>query len=198
MSNVIPMEYDGQPVDFSADGWINATKVAKRFGKEPTQWLRQVETARYLVALGKALNMECGSLTELSKISELDTNGSASRTKVLRLSAKTGLVSVRAGANGGTWLHPKLAVHFARWLDVDFAVWCDLRIDDLLRGNVAPLEQYHRACKALNGRKELASAQGRGLAAWRFEKPALEHSVAYWLHELQMTLPLEDQQGGDQ
>ena len=34
----------------------------------------------------------------------------------------------------GTWGHPKLAVFFARWLDVKFAVWCDMIIDDLLRG----------------------------------------------------------------
>jgi len=27
--------------------------------------------------------------------------------------------------NGGTWLHPKLAVNYARWLDVDFSIWCD-------------------------------------------------------------------------
>jgi hypothetical protein len=26
---------------------------------------------------------------------------------------------------GGTWLHPKLAVRFAQWLDPKFAVWCD-------------------------------------------------------------------------
>lgn len=40
----------------------------------------------------------------------------------------------KRGANGGTWLHPKLAVRFAQWLDVDFAVWCDEQIDALLRG----------------------------------------------------------------
>lgn len=32
------------------------------------------------------------------------------------------------GRNGVTYLHPKLAVFFARWLDVRFAVWCDLMI----------------------------------------------------------------------
>lgn len=31
-----------------------------------------------------------------------------------------------------TWLHPKLAVSFAHWLDVDFAVWCDLHSDALM------------------------------------------------------------------
>jgi len=40
----------------------------------------------------------------------------------------------RRGVNGGTWLHPKLAVAFARWLDDDFAVWCDCQIDDIIRG----------------------------------------------------------------
>lgn len=36
------------------------------------------------------------------------------------------------GRYGGTWGHPKLAVHFARWLDVKFAVFCDMVIDDIL------------------------------------------------------------------
>ena len=44
------------------------------------------------------------------------------------------LVETSRGHNGGTWGHPKLAVFFARWLDVKFAVWCDMIIDDLLRG----------------------------------------------------------------
>lgn len=34
-------------------------------------------------------------------------------------------VQAARGINGGTWAHPKLAVFFARWLDVRFAVWCD-------------------------------------------------------------------------
>jgi hypothetical protein len=38
------------------------------------------------------------------------------------------------GRNGGTWAHPKLAVFFARWLDVRFAVWCDAMIEDILKG----------------------------------------------------------------
>lgn len=40
----------------------------------------------------------------------------------------------KRGAGGGTWLHPKLAVRFAQWLDVDFAVWCDEQIDSIMRG----------------------------------------------------------------
>jgi hypothetical protein len=35
------------------------------------------------------------------------------------------LKEAKKGRYGGTWAHPKLAVFFARWLDVRFAVWCD-------------------------------------------------------------------------
>lgn len=43
-------------------------------------------------------------------------------------------LKTKRGAGGGTWLHPKLAVRFAQWLDVDFAVWCDEQIDGIIRG----------------------------------------------------------------
>jgi len=31
-------------------------------------------------------------------------------------------------------MHPKLGVPFARWLDLDFAVWCDEQIERLIHG----------------------------------------------------------------
>ena len=43
-------------------------------------------------------------------------------------------LETKRGRNGGTWLHPKLAVAFARWLSADFAVWCDLQIDKIIHG----------------------------------------------------------------
>lgn len=43
----------------------------------------------------------------------------------------------RRGAGGGTWLHPKLAIPFTRWLDDDFAVWCDEQIDHILCGGLS-------------------------------------------------------------
>jgi len=45
------------------------------------------------------------------------------------------LIMTRKGKNGGTWLHPKLAVPFARWLSIDFAIWCDEQIDNIIHGN---------------------------------------------------------------
>lgn len=54
----------------------------------------------------------------------------------------------RRGAGGGTWFHPKLAVRFAQWLDIDFALWCDEKIDEIIRkaaeGDAAEyLPTYH-------------------------------------------------------
>jgi chromosome segregation ATPase len=46
------------------------------------------------------------------------------------------LVIIAEGApenGGGTWLHPKLGIIFARWLSPHFAVWCDEQIADLLQ-----------------------------------------------------------------
>lgn len=54
---------------------------------------------------------------------------------LIRKYGKIPYLKTKRGNNGGTWLHPKLAVRFAQWLDIDFALWCDEQIDLLLRGN---------------------------------------------------------------
>ena len=50
-----------------------------------------------------------------------------------------GSCETKRGNGGGTWAHPKLAIFFARWLDVRFAVWCDAMIEDILKGNAEVL-----------------------------------------------------------
>lgn len=55
--------------------------------------------------------------------------------EILKSVEFTEYVQAERGRFGGTWAHPKLAVFFARWLDVRFAVWCDMAIDDILRGH---------------------------------------------------------------
>lgn len=106
-TNVIATDYNGTSVAFSGDGWFDATAAAARFGKRPVDWLRLPETKRYVEALAAA-------------------RGISERTAL-----------VRAKRNSGTWMHPKLAVRFAQWLDVDFAIWCDEQIDHILRGGLS-------------------------------------------------------------
>lgn len=131
---------DDLRVSFTEDGWVNATALAASFGKEPSDWLTQTDTAEYIAALYKHLKNDSGFLREFSEIKGLYAKRQESasvRAKLMKLVKKTGLVKTKTGAQsigGGTWLHPKLAVPFARWLDVDFAVWCDLQIEAILRG----------------------------------------------------------------
>lgn len=104
---LVKSEYDGKEISFTEDGWFNATEVASQYGKRPVDWLKQVETETYINALCRK--------TEVTKNHFVKTK-------------KGGDVTQQ-----GTWLHPKLGVRFAQWLDIDFAIWCDEQIDNLIR-----------------------------------------------------------------
>lgn len=102
--------FKGLQIIFREDGWINMTKAAHHYSKRPAKFLELPGTAEYMQALADALKVRKSDIA----------------------------VSKRGGAKGnaGTWCHPKMAVRFARWLDVEFEVWCDLMIDNILRGNI--------------------------------------------------------------
>lgn len=191
MSNIVPFSYQGQPVRFNTDGWIDAASAAKRFGKEPTAWLRSIETLEYMSALAEALSGKGVSETDLERLRSMESRSREAKALTLELAKETGLVITKAGRGGGTWLHPKLAVAFARWLDMKFAVWCDLHIDALLRGELNEKQQFDRACKALSDGQSMASLNAKELAKWRWRKPGLEHEVDHWREQLQMTLGLD-------
>ncbi|MBF7683784.1 KilA-N domain-containing protein [Acinetobacter sp. B5B] len=111
MKGLITSERNGVEHQFSDDGWFNATLASRPFNKRPIDWLRLDETKNYISALCEQLGI--------------------SEPKSL----------IKAKRNSGTWLHPKLAVPFARWLDTHFGVWCDLQIDQLLRGKHPVLDK---------------------------------------------------------
>ncbi|MDO5653626.1 MAG: P63C domain-containing protein [Brachymonas sp.] len=135
MKDLISSDFNGHSISFTSEAWFNATQAAAKWGKEPTQWLRQRETAEYIDALARHMGY-CGFLPELNKIKDLDGSSATSRRQILALVKKVGLVKTRAGApetGGGTWMHPKLGMPFARWLDLHFAIWCDEQIDNIVR-----------------------------------------------------------------
>lgn len=124
---------EGITASFTDDGWLNATALADHFGKRPVDWLRLDSTKDYIAALTRHL--------ERSEESSLRLNtrnrGDLSRGEASLRSEECSLLKVKRGGRGKsdvTWFHPKLAIPFARWLDVDFAIWCDLQIDAILRG----------------------------------------------------------------
>lgn len=160
MAKTLTKTYDDTPLQFRDDGWFNATVAAAKFGKEPFDWLRQRDTADYIAALAKHLGRtNSGFLPELNEIKELDGTSAASRTKLLRAVKKTGLVSTKQGApetGGGTWLHPKLAVAFARWLDIDFALWADEQIDRIIHGTPEQTDWHRLRHQAASSFKVMA------------------------------------------
>lgn len=115
MSNVVKYSFEGHAIGFNEDGWINATEAAAKFGMKPNEWLRLPDTTRYLDALER----------RYGKIPHVKTS------------------RARSDRGGGTWLHPRLAVKFARWLSVDFEIWCDEQIDALIRQGMAVRGHEH-------------------------------------------------------
>ena len=102
-------QFDGGNVFFMEDGWFNATSAAKIFGKKPSHWLELDEAKDYLFHLSARTTLQ-----------------------------QNQLVITRKGSpesGGGTWMHPKLAIPFARWLSTAFAVWCDDQIDLILKSS---------------------------------------------------------------
>lgn len=94
---------DHHPIRFKMEQemvMVNATEMAKLFGKSPTAWLRFDSTEEFRQALvneGKSENVEQQ-------------------------------VSTSRGKNGGTWMIEELALEFAGFLSPEFAAWCDFCI----------------------------------------------------------------------
>lgn len=105
MTNLVKAEYHNMAVTFTEEAWFNATEVAEKHGKRVADWLENGETQSYIAALAEILNVP-----------------------------NLALLRTKRGRNGGTWMHPRLAVPFARWLDVRFGVWCDDQIYKILTG----------------------------------------------------------------
>ena len=105
--------YNGIEIRFDEQAWFNATKAAERFGKRVDHYLANADTKDYIAVLLE--NTSVDGLLNPRKVGDL--------------------VKSRRGRNGGTWMHPDLAVHFARWLDVRFSIWCDRQIRSILSGS---------------------------------------------------------------
>lgn len=136
MTNLIKTDFHGDIMQFRDDGWFNATVAAAKFDKRPVDWLHLREAVEYISALAEGKG-NCAFLEQFNKINNLEAASAASQAKLLRLAKQTGFVKTKQGAfenGGGTWLHPDLAVVFARWLDVRFAIWCDQQIKSIIYG----------------------------------------------------------------
>ena len=86
---------------------VNATQLAKIYGKRPNDYLS-------LPATNQLIN----AITRKYGISENQ------------------LVISKAGSShngGGTWMHRLIVVDFCQWLDIDLKLWCTEKLDELMR-----------------------------------------------------------------
>ena len=110
--NTQVFQYNDNPVTFhlgNGDVMVNATEMAKPFGKRPIDYLRLPSTNELIKAMVRK--------------SHSDEN------QIVR--------TINGGKAPGTWLHEDIALDFAQWLSVDFRLWGLDRIKDLLRTGAA-------------------------------------------------------------
>lgn len=101
---------------------VNATEMAKRFGKEVRSFLRLEGTEKYIDFLIKKANIR----TDVYGYNE---NNHADLRDYNREDF------VFSNNKAGTYLHRKLALKFAAWLDVEFEDWIYDTIEKILFGN---------------------------------------------------------------
>lgn len=115
MKNEI-FNYNGNPITFQIGEatMVNATEMAKPFGKKPVEWLSNKQTKEIINTLQSEVGISTSALIQIVK-----------------------------GGNGkqGTWLHEDLALIFAQWLSPKFYLWCNDRIKELMRHGITATPQ---------------------------------------------------------
>jgi hypothetical protein len=102
--------YGGSEIEFDITGediMINATEMAKIFGKKTNDFLSNDQTVKFIEALERSGKSRFGSSVKV----------------------------VKGGLNQGTWMHRKLALKFAAWLSADFEVWVFDVIEKIMFGD---------------------------------------------------------------
>ena len=151
MSNKV-FQYNGSPITFQLGEatMVNATEMAKPFGKLVKDWLKTASTKAFLNELSTVRNIV---LTDLVKVKQGGNDRSAQ----------------------GTWLHEDVALEFARWLSPSFAIWCNDRIKELMRHGITAMPQtvdailndpdtMIRALEALKAEREKVAQANRQIA----------------------------------
>lgn len=99
--------YNGNNVLFGIkdDVMVNATQLAKIYGKRPNDYLSLPATNQLINAITRKYGIAENQLV---------------RTE-------------RGGIAPGTWMHRLIVVDFCQWLDIDLKLWCTEKLDELMR-----------------------------------------------------------------
>lgn len=113
--------------------FFNATEMAKKYDKRPVDWLDSKQAKDYIAVILKVENSHFENLVK----------------------------TTQGGKFKGTWLSKKLALPFARWLDVEFEYrldkWIQAKVEEEKNRKVERLESktgYAPLTKAVNDAHE--------------------------------------------
>lgn len=175
MDNSKTFIYEGSPVTFQIGEatMVNATEMAKPFGKQPVFWLNNQYTKGFLKELAELRNLSSADLVRVIKGGN-DKNAQ------------------------GTWFHEDVALEFARWLSPQFAIWCNDRIKELMKYGVTATPQTidsvladpDNAIRLLTALKE----ERKALKAANKQIAVLEDQKKVYHSENQRLLKLKDRQ----
>lgn len=99
--------YNGNDVlfDIKDDVMVNATQLAKIYGKRPNDYLSLPATNQLINAITRKYGIAENQLIKTE----------------------------RGGIQPGTWMHRLIVVDFCQWLDIDLKLWCTEKLDELMR-----------------------------------------------------------------
>lgn len=101
---VVTREFDGKAVrQRSEDGYFDATSMCQAVGKKWADYWRLNGTKDFIQALAESTGIPA-----------------------------TDLADVKSGREGGTWVHPDIAIHLAQWCSPRFAVQVSRWVRELM------------------------------------------------------------------
>lgn len=154
-------QYNGSPITFYKDDnvMVNATEMAKPFGKLVGDWLRLKAITEFTEALSADMHIPISALIQVVK-----------------------------GGNSeqGTWLHEDVALEFARWLSPSFAIWCNKRIKELLQYGMTAMQP---TLEQMINNPDLVISLATQLKNEREEKQRLEQQNALQEEQLLQAAP---------
>jgi hypothetical protein len=107
------LTYNGQNITQRPDGYVNATQMCQANGKQIGHWIETNDYNRYTQALSTSIGIPIDQLVLVKRDGQNELRG--------------------------TWIHPKLAIKLARWISVEFELWCDDHIKTLMESGSTSL-----------------------------------------------------------
>lgn len=103
---ILTRTHDGKEIRQRWDGYLCLTDMASAYNKRANNWLRSEGAIEYLQQLEKIAGIPAADLIRV---------------------VQGGIPNEQ-----GTWGHPKVAIRFAQWVDVRFAIQVNTWIEELL------------------------------------------------------------------